>query len=96
MKRIDHVIIRPLMTEKATLASEATNTFSFEVGRDTTKLEIKDAVQALFGVRVEKVRTMVVRGKEKRFGRYFGKRSNWKKALVTVADGEDLNLYTGL
>ena len=96
MKRIDHVIIRPLMTEKATMASEADNTFVFEVGCNTTKLEIKEAVQSLFGVRVEKVRTMVVRGKMKRFGRYYGKRSNWKKALVTVADGEDLNFYTGL
>ena len=67
-----------------------------EGGQGATKLEIKEAVQALFGVRVEKVRTMIVRGKMKRFGRYYGKRSNWKKALVTVADGEDLNFYTGL
>jgi large subunit ribosomal protein L23 len=96
MKRIDQIIIRPLVTEKATIASEENNTFAFEVGRETTKLEIKEAVQALFGVRVDKVRTMIVRGKMKRFGRYFGKRSNWKKALITVADGEDLNFYTGL
>ncbi len=96
MKRIDHIIIRPLMTEKATQASEDSNTFAFEVAGDCTKLEIKEAVQALFGVRVMKVRTMVVRGKMKRFGRYYGKRSNWKKALVTVGEGDDLNFYSGL
>jgi len=96
MRRIDQIIIRPLLTEKATAMNEESNIFSFEVGKNTTKIEIKQAVQSLFGVKVEDVRTMVVRGKVKRFGRYFGKRPNWKKALVTVADGEDLNFYSGL
>jgi large subunit ribosomal protein L23 len=96
MRRVDQIIIRPLLTEKAAIMNEATNTFAFEVGRSTTKIEIKEAVQSLFGVKVEQVRTMIVRGKMKRFGRYFGKRPNWKKALVTVADGEDLNFYSGL
>ena len=58
--------------------------------------EIKEAVQQLFSVRVTDVRTMVVRGKNKRFGRHFGKRSNWKKALVTVAEGDTLDFYSGL
>ena len=96
MKRIDNVIVRPIVTEKVSADTEANNTYAFEVGRAATKIEIKNAVQSLFGVEVEDVRTMVVRGKVKRFGRYFGKRSNWKKALVTVAEGEDLNFYTGL
>ncbi len=96
MKRVDNIIVRPLLTEKASMLQEAQNTYAFEVGRSSTKIEIKQAVQELFGVQVTKVCTQVVRGKNKRFGRYYGKRSNWKKALVTVADGEDLNFYTGL
>lgn len=93
MNRVDQIILRPLLTEKSALATEAENTYAFEVGRDATKLEIKQAVERLFDVRVGKVRTMVVRGKEKRFGRHFGKRSNWKKAYVTVEGDEILNVY---
>lgn len=93
MNRVDQIILRPLMTEKSALATEAENTYAFEVGRNATKLEIKQAVERLFDVRVGKVRTMIVRGKEKRFGRHFGKRSNWKKAYVTVEGDEILNVY---
>ncbi len=96
MRRVDTIIIRPLLTEKASAATEENNTYAFEVGKDATKIEIKEAIQSLFGVQVANVRTMVVRGKVKRFGRYFGKRPNWKKALVTVAEGDDLNFYSGL
>ncbi len=96
MRRVDQIIIRPLLTEKASAQTELANTYSFEVGKEASKVEIKEAVQSLFGVQVMQVRTMVVRGKMKRFGRYFGKRPNWKKALVTVAEGDDLNIYTGL
>ncbi|HCP45016.1 MAG TPA: 50S ribosomal protein L23 [Deltaproteobacteria bacterium] len=96
MRRIDDVILRPLLTEKATALADAENTFVFEVGSLATKIEIKEAVQQLFSVRVTDVRTMVVRGKNKRFGRHFGKRSNWKKALVTVAEGDTLDFYSGV
>ena len=78
------------------MIQELSNTYAFEVGRESTKIEVKEAVQQLFGVRVEKVRTQVVRGKVKRFGRHHGKRSNWKKAYVTVAEGQSLDFYTGL
>jgi large subunit ribosomal protein L23 len=96
VRRVDDIIIRPLLTEKATMQTELANSYAFEVGKTATKVEIKEAVQSLFNVQVTQVRTMVVRGKLKRFGRYFGKRPNWKKALVTVAEGDDLNFYTGL
>tara|TARA_Y100001934_G_C11977091_1_gene596836 strand:+ start:283 stop:573 length:291 start_codon:yes stop_codon:yes gene_type:complete len=96
MKRVDNIIIRPLLTEKASMLQEAQNTYAFEVGRDATKIEIKQTIQELFGVRVTRVCTQVVRGKNKRFGRYYGKRSNWKKAFVTVAEGESLDLYTSV
>lgn len=96
MRRIDDVILRPLLTEKATALADTENTYLFEVGTQVTKIEIKEAVQQLFSVRVVDVRTMVVRGKEKRFGRHFGKRSNWKKAMVTVAEGDSLDFYSGI
>ena len=96
MKRIDNIIIRPLLTEKASMLQEAQNTYAIEVGTDASKIEIKQTIQELFGVQVTKVCTQVVRGKNKRFGRYYGKRSNWKKALVTVAEGETLDFYTSI
>ncbi len=95
MRRVDQIILRPLLTEKSALATEADNTYAFEVGRDATKIEIKEAVERLFDVRVTTVRTMVVRGKLKRFGRHYGKRPNWKKAYVTVDGDEVLNVYGG-
>ncbi len=96
MKRIDDVIVRPLLTEKTTRLQEEANQYAFEVGADCTKIEIKEAIQSLFGVRVDEVRTQVVRGKVKRFGRYYGKRANWKKAIVTLPEGEILNVYGGV
>lgn len=95
MRRVDQIILRPLMTEKSAMATEADNTYAFEVGKDATKIEIKEAVERLFDVRVSTVRTMVVRGKVKRFGRHYGKRPNWKKAYVTVDGDEVLNVYGG-
>jgi len=96
MKRVDNIILRPLLTEKASMLQEAQNTYTFEVGKTASKVEIKQAIQELFGVQVTRVCTQVVRGKNKRFGRYFGKRSNWKKALVTVAEGDALDFYTSV
>ena len=95
MRRVDQIILRPLMTEKSAMATEADNTYAFEVGKDATKIEIKEAVERLFDVRVSTVRTMVVRGKVKRVGRHYGKRPNWKKAYVTVDGDEVLNVYGG-
>jgi len=95
MRRVDQIILRPLLTEKSALATEAKNTYAFEVGGDATKIEIKEAVERLFEVRVAHVRTLIVRGKLKRFGRHFGKRPNWKKAYVTVEGDAVLNVYGG-
>ena len=96
MKRIADILVRPLMTEKSAALMEQTNTYAFEVGRDASKIEIGGAVADLFDVRVKQVRTLVVRGKVKRFGRYYGKRSNWKKAFVTLHGDDTLNIYTGV
>ena len=93
MKRVNDVIVKPLLTEKSNGLNEDENTYAFQVGRDATKIEIKQTVERLFGVRVKQVRTMVVRGKMKRFGRYFGKRPNWKKAYITVEGDGVINVY---
>ncbi len=95
MRRVDQIIIRPLLTEKSSAAADETNTYAFAVGSDATKIEIKEAVERLFEVRVKTVRTMVVRGKIKRFGRHFGKRPNWKKAYVTLNGDDAINVYGG-
>ena len=93
MAELHDVLIRPIMTEKTTGLEEAGNVYSFEVGVGANKHEIKTAIESVFGVSVEDVRTAVVRGKNKRFGRYYGKRSNWKKAYVKLSEGDSLNFY---
>ncbi len=72
------------------------NIVTFEVARDSNKVEIRKAVQELFGVEVDGVRTMIVRGKTKRWGRWLGKRKNWKKAYVTLKEGEKINFFEGV
>lgn len=92
MKPIYEIIRRPLLTEKGTTLQEKHNTYCFEVGMSSNKVEIKAAIEELFDVKVASVRTTVVRGKVKRFGRLQGKRSNWKKAYVQIEGDEQLNL----
>ena len=85
------IILQPLLTEKSTQMQEDTNTVAFRVSMKANKIEIKKAVQKMFEVNVETVRTMVVRGKTKRMGRFEGKRPNWKKAFVTLKEGDTIN-----
>lgn len=86
------IIKRPLFTEKGSRMQERNNTYSFEVHSGANKIEIRQAVEAIFGVKVEKVRTMGVMGKLKRVGASYGRTSDWKKALVTLVEGEALQL----
>lgn len=86
------VIKRPVVTEKTTLGADL-NQYVFEVALEANKHQIQDAVEALFDVGVTKVRTAVIAGKRKRFGRTFGKRSNWKKAVVTLREGDKIEFY---
>ncbi len=92
MAQIHDIILSPVVTEKAAF-NQDDGTYVFKVGMAANKLEIKDAVERFFGVSVSKVRTLVVRGKSKRFGRHYGRRSDWKKAYVTLAPGHVLNFY---
>ena len=88
-------ILSPVITEKATLLSEQ-NKVVFRVANDATKDEIAAAVEALFKVNVTKVNTLVVKGKTKRFRGRPGRRSDVKKAVVTLAEGQSIDITTGL
>lgn len=90
---LSDILIRPLVTEKSTSQLNGESVFAFEVGVKANKLQIKHAIEAFYGVKVAEVRTLVVRGKIKRYGRHFGKRRNWKKAYVTLSSGQSLNIY---
>jgi large subunit ribosomal protein L23 len=89
------VIKSPVITEKATLASEHSKVV-FKVARDATKPQIKEAVEKLFNVKVTGVNTQIVKGKVKRFKGQLGRRSDVKKAVVTLADGSRIDVTTGL
>lgn len=86
------IIIRPLITEKNTNLMMY-NKYSFEVDRDATKPQIREAIETLFKVTVTKVNTMNVRGKMKRRGRFTGYQADWKKAIVTLAAGDRIDLF---
>ena len=86
-------LLRPLVTEKTTSQVGSDQVYAFEVGINSNKLQIKKAIEQFYGVEVDAVRTLVVRGKVKRHGRHFGKRRNWKKAYVTLGEGHQINLY---
>jgi large subunit ribosomal protein L23 len=111
MRRAAHQIIkRPLLTEKGTKLKESGGhppgteiaeedleaKVLFEVAPDANKIEIKQAIEALFNVKVADVHTQIVRGKEKRVGRWIGRRPNWKKAIVTLAKGSKIEFFEGV
>src|SRR6185295_18802840 len=109
MRAPEQVIKRPLLTEKGTRLKETGGQpgeeldpetvkpqLLFEVVRDANKIEIRNAVEKLWNVSVLSVRTTVVRGKEKRVGRFTGRRSNWKKAIVTLAAGQNVEFFEGV
>lgn len=89
------IIVRPIVTEKSTMAAEQ-NRVVFEVRKDATKPEIKKAVEAIFGVKVEKVNTLIVKGKKKYFRGKPGRRSDWKKAYVKLAEGYSIDVTSGI
>lgn len=87
------VVMRPLVTEKATTLKDEQNQVSFQVALDANKVEIRRAVETIFKVKVADVHTQVVFGKEKRMGRYLGRRPSWKKAVVTLGPGSKIELF---
>ena len=91
VERLHQVLRRPIISEKSTNVAESGQQVVFEVLTDATKNEIKTAVESLFEVSVEGVQVINVRGKVKRFGKTPGKRTNWKKAYVRLAEGDDID-----
>jgi len=93
---IYEVIKGPHITEKATLLKDAYRQVVFKVNPKATKIDIKRAVETIFKTKVIKVRTVNVRGKRKRVGRIVGKKPDWKKAIVSISAGEDLEKFSGV
>ena len=98
---MNRIIRKPLITEKATLAMETRNSFSFEVEKSANKIEIKKAVEKMYGVHVTEVRTQTYGGgkssvKQTNKGIVVQPNNPWKKAIVTVADGETIDLYNNI
>lgn len=93
MKPLHQIIHKPLITEKANILKEAAQIVVFEVARTANKIEIKQAIEKAFDVKVKAVNTILLRGKTKRVGVNVGQRSNWKKAYVTLEDGHNIDFY---
>lgn len=92
--KLDSVLRRPVaLTEKANLLRQKGNQVVFEVVREANKSEIKQAVETLFGVKVLSVNTMLYRGKDRRMGRGYAKLHNWKKAVVTLKEGDSIDFF---
>jgi large subunit ribosomal protein L23 len=94
-ERLMQVLIAPQVSEKSTFVGEKNNQFVFRVLQDATKPEIKAAVELMFKVEVNKVQTANTKGKEKRFGRFIGRRRSWKKAFVSLKPGQEINFAAG-
>jgi large subunit ribosomal protein L23 len=96
MKDLRQVIQRPVITEKSTIERENQNVVTFAVHPDANKHEIKRAVEELFDVKVEEVRTLRVRGKMRRVGKFQGQRPGWKKARVRLRSGDSIEFFEGV
>ncbi len=96
MKGPHQVVQRPLLTEKGTRLKEEGTQYLFRVATRANKIEIKHAIEALFKVTVLDVRTLPVRGKAKRLGRFQGKQADWKKAIATLKAGDSIEAYEGV
>lgn len=94
-QRLYQIILTPHISEKTAIAAEMEERHTFRVANDASKLEVRKAVEKLFDVNVKSVQILNVRGKTKRFGAAEGKRSDWKKAIVRLAEGQDID-FTGV
>ena len=94
-ERLMQVLLAPVVSEKSTFVAEKNEQVIFRVAQDATKPEIKAAVELLFKVQVKSVQVANVKGKEKRFGRFIGRRRHWKKAYVCLKPGQEINFAAG-
>ncbi len=93
MKEPRSIVRRALITEKGTHVREGSNQYIFEVNPAANKLEIKKAIETIFSVKVDNVRTVMMKGKVKRMGAFSGKRPQWKKAIVRLKEGQTIELF---
>ncbi|HME42648.1 MAG TPA: 50S ribosomal protein L23 [Syntrophorhabdales bacterium] len=89
------IVLRPIVTEKSSLAKETGNQYVFEVARDANKIEIAKAVERLFKVKVLTVRVMNMEGKKRRLGKFSGKRADWRKAIVKIGPKDKISFFEG-
>ena len=94
-ERLTQVLLAPVVSEKSTFIGEKRNQYVFHVASNATKPEIKAAVELMFKTQVKSVSIVNVRGKEKRFGRFMGRRNHWKKAYVALQAGQEINFAEG-
>lgn len=92
--KLASILRAPIISEKSANVADSANQYVFKVKKEATKQQIKQAVELMFGVKVDAVRVLNVKGKVKRFGRSLGKRSDWKKAYVTLVSGQTIELAT--
>ncbi len=95
MKANRNIIIKPIVTEKMSGLQEKENKVAFVVDRSANKIEIRKAVEKKFNVKVKKIATVNIKGKTKRLGRFEGRRSSWKKAIVTLREGFSIDFFEG-
>jgi large subunit ribosomal protein L23 len=94
-ERLMQILLAPVVSEKSSMDADSSRRYTFKVVTDATKAEISAAVEMLFDVKVEKVQTLNVNGKRKRFGQIQGKRKDWKKAMVRLQQGQDIDFAAG-
>lgn len=95
-EQLIYIVKRPIISEKSTVSAENLNAYSFEVAPTANRKQVKEAVEKLFNVKVKNVRTMIMHGKVKRSARALYKRTNWKKAIVTLNEGQKIQFYQGV
>jgi large subunit ribosomal protein L23 len=96
MRNISQILVRPLVTEKSHEQLDRHGAYTFVVANDANKIEIASAIEKQFNVKVKDVRTMRYAGKEKRMGRFVGRKASWKKAVVTLAEGDSIEIFEGV
>jgi large subunit ribosomal protein L23 len=96
MRKISEILVKPLVTEKSHEQLDRHGAYTFVVANDANKIEIADAIERQFNVKVKDVRTMRYAGKEKRMGRWMGRKAAWKKAVVTLAEGDSIEIFEGV
>ena len=94
-ERLTQILLAPVISEKSTFVADKANQYVFRVASNATKPQIKAAVELMFKTQVKSVSVVNVRGKEKRFGRFMGRRNNWKKAYVALQPGQEINFAEG-